>query len=94
MTLVQEEEIQFLVQLLQPVAVEAVMVTPKLMVEVVQFNILLKQVTIPQLVHHKETLLEHKLILAAAELAAVEEHLLQPEEPVELEEIALYQDLQ
>tara|TARA_B100001059_G_scaffold168102_1_gene167871 strand:+ start:68 stop:352 length:285 start_codon:yes stop_codon:yes gene_type:complete len=94
MTVVQEGAVQFLVQLLQPVAVEAVIITPKLLVEVVQFNTPHKEVTLLQLVHLKETMPDHKFNLAAAELAVEVELLLQAEEPVELEETVLYQDLQ
>jgi hypothetical protein len=90
----QEEAIQFSVQLLQQVAVEVVIITQKLLVEVVQFNSLHRQVTLLQLVPLKVILQEYTFNLAVVELAVLEEHLLQVEDLVELEETALYQDLQ
>jgi hypothetical protein len=90
----QEEAIQFSVQLLQQVAVEVVIITQKLLVEVVQFNSLQLQVTLLQLVPLKVILRDQIFNLAVAVLVVVEEHLLQAVDLVELEETALYQDLQ
>jgi hypothetical protein len=90
----QEAEIQFSVQLLQQVAVEVVIITQKLLVEVVQFNSLQRQVTLLQLVPLKVILRDQIFNLAVAVLVVVEEHLLQAVDLVELEETALYQDLQ
>jgi hypothetical protein len=90
----QEEAIQFSVRSLQQVAVEVVIITQKLLVEVVQFNSLHKQVTLLQLVPLKVILQDFKFNLAVAVLVVVEEHLLQAVDLVELEETALYQDLQ
>ena len=90
----QEAEIQFSVQLLQQVVAEVVIITQKPLVEVVQFNTLHKQVILLQLVPLKVILRDHKFNLAVVELVVAAEHLLQVAEPVELEETALYQDLQ